>query len=64
MSTQETALVGLKRELKAVRGRVRELRDENARWQAVAQTLKKIAALDEDKFMNLLRSENLFLVIK
>jgi hypothetical protein len=59
MSNQETAIIGLKHELKTVRGRVRELKDENGRWRNVAHTLRKIAALDEGKFNNLLRSESL-----
>lgn len=59
MSNQETAIVGLKRELKTVRGRVRELKDENERWRNVALTLRKLSGLDENKFVNLLRSESL-----
>jgi hypothetical protein len=59
MPTETAAIVGLKRELKAVRGTVRELKDQNARWRNVAHTLRKIAALDEGKFKNLLRSESL-----
>jgi hypothetical protein len=59
MNNQETAIVGLKRELKTLRGRVRELKDENGRWRNVAHTLRKIAALDEEKFRNLLQSESL-----
>jgi hypothetical protein len=57
--TEITAIVGLKRELKVVRGTVRELKDQNTRWRNVAHTLRKIAALDEGKFKNLLRSESL-----
>jgi hypothetical protein len=59
MSSQETAIVGLKAELKRIRARVRELKDENGRWRNVAHTLRKIAALDEDKFRNLLQAESL-----
>jgi hypothetical protein len=59
MSNQETAIVGLKGELRTIRGRVRELKDENGRWRNVAHTLRKIAGLDEVKFNNLLRSESL-----
>jgi hypothetical protein len=58
-SEPETVIVGLKRDLKTIRGRVRELKDQNARWRNVAQMLRKIAALDEDKFRNLLRAEAL-----
>lgn len=59
MTDQDRAIVGLKRELKMVRGTVHELKDQNTRWLNVAHTLRKIAALDEEKFKNLLRSESL-----
>jgi hypothetical protein len=59
MTDQDRAIVGLKRELKAVRGAVRELKDQNARWRSVTHTLRKIAALDEGQFKNLLQSESL-----
>jgi hypothetical protein len=59
MSNQDAAIVGLKRELKTVRATVRELKDQNERWRSVAHTLRKIAALDEDKFRNLLQAESL-----
>jgi hypothetical protein len=52
-------IVGLKRELKGTRDRIRELKSENLRWSSVAQTLRKLAGLDEEKFKNLLRSESL-----
>jgi hypothetical protein len=53
------ALVGIKRELRTVRGAVRELRAQNERWRKVALTLRDLAALDEDKFRNLLRAQSL-----
>ncbi|WP_407174533.1 hypothetical protein [Bradyrhizobium sp. STM 3562] len=56
---QEIAILGLKRELKTTRERVRELKAQNIRWCSVAHTLKKLAALDEDKFKNLLQAESL-----
>jgi len=55
----DVAIVGLKRELKATRESLRELRDQNQRWLSVAQILRKLAGLDEDKFKNLLRAESL-----
>lgn len=56
MSDRETsAILGLKRELKAVRARVRELQAQNDRWRKVAQTLRKLAGIDENKLNNLLR---------
>jgi hypothetical protein len=60
MTTEAVAIVGLKRELKAVRGTVRE-EDQNTRWRNVAHTLRKIAALDEEKF-RICCSRNLYLV--
>ena len=60
MSDRETsALVGLKREIKAVRAAARVLKDQNDRWRSVAQILRKLAGLDEDKFKNLLQAESL-----
>jgi hypothetical protein len=59
MSNQDAAIVGLKRELKTIRGRVRELKDENGRWRNLCTTLRKIAGLDEGKFKNLMQSESL-----
>lgn len=52
-------ILGLKRELKTTRERVRELKDQNARWGSVAHTLRKLAGLDEEKYKNLLRAESL-----
>jgi hypothetical protein len=62
MSDPEKAIVGLKRELKAIRGTVRELREENGRWRSVACMLRKLAGLDEGKFKNLLQSESLSVI--
>jgi hypothetical protein len=58
-ANQEHAIVGLKHELKAVRGTVRELKDQNGRWRNVCATLRKLAGLDEGQFKNLLQSESL-----
>jgi hypothetical protein len=55
----ESAILGLKRELKATRERARDLKAKNMRWCSVAQTLRKLAGLDEAKFKNLLQSESL-----
>ncbi|WP_334406596.1 hypothetical protein [Bradyrhizobium sp. AZCC 2289] len=60
MSDKTTsAIVGLKRELKTTREKVRELKGQSERWRNVASALRKIAALDEGQFENLLRSESL-----
>ncbi|OPH83030.1 hypothetical protein B2M20_08540 [Nitrobacter vulgaris] len=59
MRDSETTIVGLKRELKATRARARELRGQNEGWRRVAQTLRKLAGLDEARFKNLLSSESL-----
>ena len=55
----EGVILGLKRDLKTTRERVRELKDQNVRWYSVAQTLRKLAGLDEEKFKNLLKAESL-----
>jgi hypothetical protein len=59
MGDQGHAIVGLKMQIKTVRGIVRELKVQNERWRKVAHTLRDIAALDEDKFRNLLRAQSL-----
>lgn len=55
----EGVILGLKRDLKTTRKRVRELEDQNMRWCSVAHTLRKLAGLDEEKFKNLLQAESL-----
>jgi hypothetical protein len=55
----EGVIIGLKRDLKTTRERVRELKDQNLRWYSVAHTLRKLAGLDEEKFKNLLQAESL-----
>jgi hypothetical protein len=55
----EGVILGLKRDLKTTRERVRELKDQNMHWCSVAQTLRKLAGLDEEKFKNLLKAESL-----
>jgi hypothetical protein len=60
VSDRETsAIVGLKRELKTTREKVRELKGQTERWRNVARTLRKIAGLDEEKFRNLVEAESL-----
>jgi hypothetical protein len=60
MNERETAaILGLKRELKTTREKVRELKGLNERWRNVASALRKIAALDDGQFSNLLRAESL-----
>ncbi|WP_035994829.1 hypothetical protein [Bradyrhizobium sp. WSM1253] len=56
---QTSAFLGIKRELKTTREKLRELNFQNDRWRCVAQTLRKLAGLDEDKFKNLLQAEHL-----
>jgi hypothetical protein len=58
-ANQEHAIVGLKQEIKTVRGTVRELKVQAESWRKVAHTLRDLAGLDEDKFRNLLRAESL-----
>jgi hypothetical protein len=57
MSDQQTAIVGLKRELKETRAKVHDLKEQVGRWRDVGDILRKLAGLDEEKFRNLLRSE-------
>jgi hypothetical protein len=60
MSDRETAaILGLKRELKTTREKVRDLSAQNRRWCSVAQSLRKLAGLEDEKFKNLLRAESL-----
>ncbi|MET3299682.1 hypothetical protein [Bradyrhizobium diazoefficiens] len=56
---EASALVGLKREIKAVRANVRELKDEAARWCKVCSTLRGLAGLDDGQYRNLLKAESL-----
>jgi hypothetical protein len=57
--TSDNVIIGLKRELKTTREKARELKDQNARWCSVANILRKLAGLDEEKFKNLLKAESL-----
>ncbi|MGY3344690.1 hypothetical protein ACVW16_007401 [Bradyrhizobium sp. USDA 4474] len=60
MSERETAaILGLKRELKAVRASAREWKDQVARWRKVCTMLRSIAGLDDAQFRNLLKAESL-----
>ncbi|PDT57100.1 hypothetical protein CO678_35060 [Bradyrhizobium diazoefficiens] len=54
-----SALVGVKRELTAVRATVRDLKQRDARWRSVAQMLRKLAGLSDEAFANVLRAESL-----
>jgi hypothetical protein len=60
MSDRETsAILGLKRELKQARAKVRNLRGENEAWRKVCATLQSLAGLDHGKFQNLLKAASL-----
>lgn len=59
MAEQETVIIGLKRELKTTREKVRGLSTQAAAWRRVAHTLRSLAGLSDDRFDNLLRSESL-----
>ncbi|WP_439409768.1 hypothetical protein ACNJX9_17840 [Bradyrhizobium sp. DASA03076] len=59
MSNSETAIIGLKREIKAVRATARDLKEQNARWRKVCGTLRGLAGLDDGQFCNLLKAESL-----
>ncbi|MET4034436.1 hypothetical protein ABIB94_008344 [Bradyrhizobium sp. JR7.2] len=59
MSDRETAIIGLKREIKNVRATARDLKDQNARWSKVCVMLRGMAGLDDVQFRNLLKAESL-----
>ncbi|HZR74542.1 hypothetical protein [Bradyrhizobium sp.] len=59
MSDQQTAIVGLKRELKQKRAEVRELQDRNTRWRELGNTLKTLAGLTEAQYSRLLNAASL-----
>ncbi|MCW2218307.1 hypothetical protein M2232_001839 [Bradyrhizobium japonicum] len=59
MSDRETAIIGLRREIKTVRESARDLKDQNARWRKVCSMLRGLAGLDDVQFRNLLNSESL-----
>lgn len=59
MGDQQATIVGLKRELKTTREKVRELKGQIDGWRRVARALRSLAGIDEEKFGNLLRSESL-----
>jgi hypothetical protein len=60
MSDKEiSALIAIKHELKTTRAKVRELVGQNERWKNIAQSLRKIAGLDDGQFRNLLKAESL-----
>jgi hypothetical protein len=56
---EASAIVGLKREIKAVRATARDLRDQTVRWRRVCTTLRNLAGLDDGQFKNLLQAESL-----
>ncbi|TQF28788.1 hypothetical protein UNPA324_03325 [Bradyrhizobium sp. UNPA324] len=59
MGDRETAIIGLKREIKTVRATARELKDQNASWRKVCVMLRGLAGLDDGQFRNLLKAESL-----
>jgi hypothetical protein len=54
-----SVILGLKRELKTVRAKARDLSVQNERWRRMCATLRGLAGLDAERFNNLLRSESL-----
>ncbi|WGS23378.1 MULTISPECIES: hypothetical protein [unclassified Bradyrhizobium] len=59
MSDPNSAVVGLKREIKTVRAKVRELTGENERWRDVARTLRQLAGLSDAQYSRLLNAASL-----
>jgi hypothetical protein len=59
MADPQNAILGLKRELKNVRAKMREHGERADAWRRVADTLRALAGLDDEKYKNLLRSVSL-----
>ncbi|OAF11772.1 hypothetical protein AYJ54_07890 [Bradyrhizobium centrolobii] len=59
MTNRETAIIGLKREIKTVRATARDLKEQNEKWRKVCTTLRGLAGLDDAQFRNLLKAEAL-----
>lgn len=60
MADKETAaLVGLRREIKAVRATARELKAQNERWSELARTLRTLAGLSDAQYSRLLNAASL-----
>ncbi|WP_038968023.1 hypothetical protein [Bradyrhizobium diazoefficiens] len=59
MSERETAIIGLKREIKMVRAKARDLREQNERWRDVAKTLRQLAGLNDVQYSRLLSAASL-----
>ena len=59
MADEQATIVGLKREMKTLREKARELKGQIERWRRVTHTLRSLAGLDDQRFNNLLRSESL-----
>jgi hypothetical protein len=53
------AILGLKRELKAARKKVSDLKAQSESWRSVAETMRDLLGLDEGKFRNLAQSKGL-----
>lgn len=53
------AILGLKRELKAARKKVSDLKAQSSSWRSVAETMRDLLGLDEGKFRNLAQSKGL-----
>ncbi|WP_449380863.1 hypothetical protein [Bradyrhizobium sp. UFLA05-112] len=59
MGNETAAILGLKREIKSIRAKARELSAQNESWRRVCVTLRGLAGLDAGQFCNLLKAESL-----
>lgn len=59
MSDIEAAIIGLKREIKMVRAKARELKAQNDAWRDVAKTLRQLAGLNDVQYTRLLSAASL-----
>jgi hypothetical protein len=55
------AILGLKRELKAARKKASDFKMQSMGWRSLAETMRDLLGLDDEKFGNLARSKGLSL---
>jgi hypothetical protein len=52
---------GLKRELKTARKKASDMKVQSIAWRSLAETMRDLLGLDDEKFGNLARSKGLLL---
>lgn len=55
------AILGLKRELKTARKKASHLKMQSLGWRSLAETMRDLFGLDDEKFRNLAQSKGLSL---